>query len=281
MSQHPAPGPAPLVRVLPSQRARLVGLCLAGLLVLGCGGDKGGNASGNSGAGGSTSSDRAGSGGSNSGSGGSGGSNSGGGGGSASGGSSSGGGGGSGGGSGAMGGAGGGPAAMGPATLKFCNALSLANMQSIDLTLELGADPLRMVASSGECTPVTKQACTPAKAGQGPVRLLLDGEVIFEGELVVPAAGEHLLVATLDDMTMEPIVDPLSFNPDVIKCADFDFSVLVDVDGGAGDAGDGGGGGMTGPRPPPMFFPAPRSQNIFQSPFRRLKDDPGVMPFGR
>jgi hypothetical protein len=132
----------------------------------------------------------------------------------------------------------------GMAVAKFCNGLR-RQTGPIEFTLEIGDQPVRFVAASGQCTPPLGMPCLAIPAGpRVAVKLSLDGAVIGEGAFEIPAG---------QDVVFEPI---LSMQPDGTQALNLEGSVyppgicpeidLIDVsDGGMPPATD-----AARPRPP-------------------------------
>lgn len=143
----------------------------------------------------------------------------------------------------------------GPAVMKFCNPLSLATGEPVTLTLQVGPS-VKLSAASGTCTPMTKAACTMIPVGDMvPVTVTEGTNTVFDGMTTIGAGDNILVIADIDQMTGDFVLDGGRLDTTKIKCEDFDFSDLIPPDGGAGDdagtTGTGGAGGTGGGRLPP------------------------------
>jgi hypothetical protein len=121
------------------------------------------------------------------------------------------------------------------AVVKFCNPLSLANMQPLDLTLEVGSDkPVIITASSGTCVPKVKDACLRIPVGKNvPVVLKMGTDKLAQAIVDDIVAGEEwLILADLDDATMTPTVSGGRIPADAGKCDDLAFIDIFDTTGG-------------------------------------------------
>jgi hypothetical protein len=153
-----------------------------------------------------------------------------------------------------LGGAGGGATDAGPAASfdppadkavgKFCNQLVGENMMILEFALEVGAQPARMVARSGECFPPAGQPCTALPIGAAAVKLvdMADGMLVAEGQLMIPGGSQMLFLTDLDDATGQPVLSGGRIRSDA-NCATI-------APAPAGPPPDGGADMGATPRPP-------------------------------
>jgi hypothetical protein len=133
----------------------------------------------------------------------------------------------------------------GMATAKFCNLIA-AQDGDLMLTMELGSKKVKLVASTGECAPIKGQACAAIPAGDIPVTMSLDGEVVIRGVLTVTPDKPVVLLAEFDEAMQQPRLRAAGIKPEY-KCEDVELSGPA-PDGGAPDTGGG-----SGPKPPPRL----------------------------
>jgi hypothetical protein len=133
----------------------------------------------------------------------------------------------------------------GMATAKFCNLIA-AQDGDLMLTMELGTKKVKLVASTGECAPIKGQACAAIPAGNIPVTMSLDGEVVIRGVLTVIPDKPVVLLAEFDEATQQPKLRAGGIKPE-FKCEE------VELGGPAPDGGAPDTGGGSGPKPPPRL----------------------------
>lgn len=125
----------------------------------------------------------------------------------------------------------------GQAVAKFCNELAGPMNMILEFQLEVGAEPVRLVARSGECFPPAPQRC--ASIPVGPVTLKVidtaDQMLVLETEGMIPDASQMLFLATIDEMTQRPVFRGGRIPPEN-NCAaiTFDTGMPPMPDGGAG-----------------------------------------------
>jgi hypothetical protein len=139
----------------------------------------------------------------------------------------------------------------GPAAGKFCNTLT-ANGMSVDFILSIGQPPVRLTASSRNCTPINGAACTALPTGEQPysfafVNPMNGQELEIEGGTMTIAPGAELFFWTLLD-GMNPILEGGVLRPE-FKCSALQYSDIAGVAPPPGSRPDGGTRPDTAARP--------------------------------
>jgi hypothetical protein len=140
------------------------------------------------------------------------------------------------------------PATGGAASGKFCNTLT-ANGMSVDFILDIGMPPVRMTASSRNCTPAAGAACTALPSGMNlPYSFAflnpMTGAVLEleRGTMTIMAGTELFFWTFLDAMNL-PALEGGSLRPE-FKCSALQYT---DIPGLAPPPQPGVDGGSRGP----------------------------------
>ena len=101
------------------------------------------------------------------------------------------------------------------AAIKFCNPLINGDGTKIEIALDIGDPPVRITANSDSCTPAVGQACARIPAGiTVPVTLSHEGRTIAESAFRVESGESWILIASVDQLSREPIVDGGRLKPE-------------------------------------------------------------------
>ena len=112
---------------------------------------------------------------------------------------------------------------------KFCNNLVGTNRMNLQFTVELGNQPVRLVANSGQCAPARGQPCVTIPAGAIKLRVLLDGMATPVLDSIAPVtAGAPTIIAADTDEQMRGVITIATLDP-AARCEDVDL--------GSADAG--------------------------------------------
>ena len=130
------------------------------------------------------------------------------------------------------------------AVIKFCNPLANLDGTDIDLTLEVGQNPVKVTATSGQCAPRKGASCLTIPTGTSvPLKVALGTEAIAISLAKIEAGEQWIVAPDLNDMTMEISIRGRKLEANK-RCADED--PFAD------------GGMMGGTMPPMGTSPTPR-----------------------
>jgi hypothetical protein len=130
------------------------------------------------------------------------------------------------------------------AVAKFCNGLIGENMMILEFALDIGMQPVRLVAKSGECFPAVGQPCVDIPVGMMvnvSIVDLSDQMVLAQGNAMIAGGTQVVWVTDIDPMTNMPFLGRQILMP-TENCAALGVMPGPAPDGGAGP----------GPRPPLM-----------------------------
>ena len=135
----------------------------------------------------------------------------------------------------------------GTAEVKFCNGLSHGTM-SVVLSVEVGSPAVKFSAASGTCSTAIGVPCQTIPAGSLAVTMVDDQQQsLAMGNITLVDGEKWILVATLDDQTLQPTVRGGHLRPeytcaevDPFEVADAGMSAMMMPAADAGAAGDGG-----------------------------------------
>ena len=130
------------------------------------------------------------------------------------------------------------------AVAKFCNGLIGENMMILDFALDVGMQPVRLVAKSGECFPAVGRPCVDIPVGmmvKVSIVDLADQMELASGNAMIAGGTQVVWVTDIDQMTNMPYLGRTVLMPNE-NCAALGVMPGPAPDGGAGP----------GPRPPLM-----------------------------
>jgi hypothetical protein len=119
------------------------------------------------------------------------------------------------------------PPPAGMATMKFCNRL--ANVDGTPFTLELQYATVKVVAKSGECSPMVGTPCAAIPAGDQTliIRDIADGEIWINQVIPVAPGSNTIFLADFDEARMtETLRTATTMTP--AQCAEIDYADLPD-----------------------------------------------------
>jgi hypothetical protein len=130
------------------------------------------------------------------------------------------------------------------AVAKFCNGLIGENMMILEFGLDIGMQPVRLVAKSGECFPAVGQPCVDIPVGMMinvSIVDLADQMVLASGPATIAGGSQVVWITDIDQMSGMPYLGRQILMPSE-NCAALGVMPGPAPDGGAGP----------GPRPPLM-----------------------------
>jgi hypothetical protein len=106
------------------------------------------------------------------------------------------------------------------AVAKFCNGLVGENMMILEFGLEIGMQPVRLVAKSGECFPALNQPCTTIPVGPVTLKIvdMSDQSLLAMADTTIMGGSQMLFFTDIDMMTMQPFLGGQRLRADV-NCA--------------------------------------------------------------
>ena len=90
------------------------------------------------------------------------------------------------------------------AVAKFCNGLVGENMMILEFALEIGMQPVRLVAKSGECFPALNQPCAAIPIGPVTVKVIdmSNMSLLAMGDTNIMGGSQMVFFTDLDPMTI-------------------------------------------------------------------------------
>jgi hypothetical protein len=134
------------------------------------------------------------------------------------------------------------------AVAKFCNGLVGENMMILEFALEIGMQPVRLVAKSGECFPVVNQPCAAIPVGPVTVKVIdmSNMSLLAMGDTTIMGGSQMIFFTDLDVMTMQPFLGVQRLKPE------FNCAQIASEPAPTGPMPD---GGTTPPPPRPPLMP--------------------------
>lgn len=124
------------------------------------------------------------------------------------------------------------PVADTSVSAKFCNGLVNNDGSSVEIALEVGNPPVRMVAASGKCSTDLMKACVGLPAGRLALAMLVQGETVALSAIELAKGDQWLFIADADPMS-GPGLSGGKLKPE-LTCANVDpFSGAPAPDGGS------------------------------------------------
>ena len=93
------------------------------------------------------------------------------------------------------------------AVAKFCNGLVGENMMILEFALEIGMQPVRLVAKSGECFPALNQPCAAIPIGPVTVKVIdmSNMSLLAMGDTNIVGGSQMVFFTDLDPMTIAAV----------------------------------------------------------------------------